>query len=106
MTKKQKPEFKVNFSIAEMIQRFTDYALEPVFKLPNSEQIIVPHYIDPHKWVGLGTVTYTTEELLNSRAVPELQCLWSRPWTEKIIFQGKDRVFNSAELKILIKARL
>jgi len=106
MTKKQKPEFKVNFSLAEMIQRFTDYQLEPVFKLPNSNQMIVPHYIEPHKWVGLGSVTYTTEELLNSRAFPELKCLWSRPWTEKIIFQGKDRVFTSAELKILIKARL
>jgi len=106
MTKKQKPEFKVNFSIAEMIQRFTDYELEPVFKLPNSEQIVVPHFIEPHKWMGLGAVTYTTEELLNSRAAPELQCLWARPWTEKIIFQGKDRVFSSAELKILIKARL
>jgi hypothetical protein len=106
MTKKQKPEFKVNFSIAEMVQRFADYALEPVFRLPNSEQIVVPHFIEPHKWVGLGMVTYTTEDLLNSRAFPELKCLWSRPWTEKIIFQGKDRVFSSAELKILIKARL
>jgi hypothetical protein len=105
MTKKQKPEFKVNFSIAEMFQRFTDYALEPVFKFPNSNEVVVPHYIEPHQWIGLGAVTYTTEELLNSRAVPEFQCLWSRPWTEKIIFQGKDRVFTSAELKILIKAR-
>jgi len=106
MTKKQKPEFKVNFSLTEMLQRFTDYALEPVFRLPNSEQIVVPHFIEPHKWVGLGGVVYTTEDLLNSRAFPELKCLWSRPWTEKIIFQGKDRVFSSAELKILIKARL
>ena len=106
MTKKQKPEFKVNFNIAEMVQRFADYALEPVFRLPNSEQIVVPHFIEPHKWVGLGMVTYATEELLNSRAVPELQCLWARPWTEKIIFQSKDRAFSSAELKILIKARL
>ena len=106
MTKKQKPEFKLNFSIAEQNKRNTDYNLEPVFKLPNSEEIVVPHYVEPHKWVGLGVVTYTTEELLNSRAVPELQCLWSRPWTEKIIFQGKDRLFSSSELKILIKARL
>jgi hypothetical protein len=106
MTKKLKPEFKLNFSIAEQNQRNTDYNLEPVFKLPNSDEIVVPHYVEPHKWVGLGGFMYTTEELLNSRAVPELQCLWSRPWTEKIIFQGKDRVFSSAELKILIKARL
>ena len=106
MTKKQKPEFKVNFSLAEQNQRNTDYNLEPVFKLPNSDKIVVPHYVEPHKWVGLGAVTYTTEELLNSRAAPELQCLWARPWTEKIIFQGKDRVFSSAELKILIKARV
>ena len=106
MTKKQKPEFKLNFSIAEQNKRNTDYNLEPVFKLPNSEEIVVPHYVEPHKWVGLGVVTYTTEELLNSRAVPELQCLWSRPWTEKVIFQGKDRLFSSSELKILIKARL
>jgi len=106
VTKKQKPELKLNFSIAEQNKRNTDYGLEPVFKLPNSEEIVVPHYVEPHKWVGLGVVTYTTEELLNSRAVPELQCLWSRPWTEKIIFQGKDRLFSSSELKILIKARL
>jgi len=106
MTTKQKPEFKLNFSISEQNKRNTDYSLEPVFKLPNSEEIVVPHYVEPHKWVGLGVVTYTTEELLNSRAVPELQCLWSRPWTEKIIFQGKDRLFSSSELKILIKARL
>ena len=106
MTKKQKPEFKVNFSLAEQNQRNTDYNLEPVFRLPNSDEIVVPHYVEPHKWVGLGMVTYTTEDLLNSRAVPELQCLWSRPWTEKIIFQGKDRLFSSSELKILIKARL
>jgi hypothetical protein len=106
MTKKIKPEFKVNFSIAEMLQRFTDYALEPVFRFPNSNQIVIPHHVEPHKWVGLGAVTYTTDELLNSRATPELQCLWSRPWTEKIIFQGKNRSFSSAELKILIKARL
>jgi hypothetical protein len=106
MTKKLKPEFKLNFSIAEQNQRNTDYNLEPVFKLPNSDEIVVPHYVEPHKWVGLGGFMYTTEDLLNSRAVPELQCLWSRPWTEKIIFQGKDRVFSSAELKILIKARL
>jgi hypothetical protein len=106
VTKKQKPELKVNFSLAEQNQRNTDYNLEPVFRLPNSDEIVVPHYVEPHKWVGLGAVTYTTEELLNSRAAPELQCLWARPWTEKIIFQGKDRVFSSAELKILIKARL
>ena len=106
MTKKQKPEFKVNFSLTEMLQRFTDYALEPVFRLPNSEQIVVPHFIEPHQWVGLGGFVYTSEELLNSRAAPELKCLWARPWTEKVIFQGKDRVFSSAELKILIKARL
>jgi hypothetical protein len=106
MTKKLKPKFKLNFSIAEQNQRNTDYNLEPVFKLPNSDEIVVPHYVEPHKWVGLGGFMYTTEELLNSRAVPELQCLWSRPWTEKIIFQGKDRAFSSAELKILIKARL
>jgi hypothetical protein len=106
MTKKQKPEFKVNFSLAEQNQRNTDYNLEPVFRLPNTDEIIVPHYVEPHKWVGLGMVTYTTQELLNSRAVPELQCLWTRPWTEKIIFQGKDRMFSSSELKILIKARL
>jgi hypothetical protein len=106
VTKKQKPEFKVNFSLAEQNQRNTDYNLEPVFRLPNSDEIVVPHYVEPHKWVGLGMVTYTTEDLLNSRAVPELQCLWSRPWTEKIIFQGKDRLFSSSELKILIKARL
>ena len=106
MTKKQKPEFKLNFSISEQNQRNTDYNLEPVFKLPNSDEIVVPHYVEPHKWVGLGMVTYTTDELLNSRAFPELKCLWSRPWTEKIIFQGKERVFTSAELKILIKARL
>jgi hypothetical protein len=106
MTKKLKPEFKLNFSIAEQNQRNTDYNLEPVFKLPNSDEIVVPHYVEPHKWVGLGMVTYTTDELLNSRAVPELKCLWSRPWTEKIIFQGKDRLFSSSELKILMKARL
>ena len=106
MTKKLKPEFKLNFSIAEQNKRNTDYNLEPVFKLPNSDEIVVPHYVEPHKWVGLGMVTYTTDELLNSRAVPELQCLWSRPWTEKIIFQGKDRLFSSSELKILMKARL
>jgi hypothetical protein len=106
MTKKQKPEFKVNFSLAEQNQRNTDYNLEPVFRLPNTDEIIVPHHVEPHKWVGLGMVTYTTQELLNSRAVPELQCLWTRPWTEKIIFQGKDRMFSSSELKILIKARL
>jgi hypothetical protein len=106
MTKKLKPEFKLNFSIAEQNQRNTDYNLEPVFKLPNSNEIVVPHYVEPHKWVGLGMVTYTTDELLNSRATPELQCLWSRPWTEKIIFQGKDRLFSSSELKILMKARL
>jgi hypothetical protein len=106
MTKKLKPEFKLNFSIAEQNQRNTDYNLEPVFRLPNSDEIVVPHYVEPHKWVGLGMVMYTTEDLLNSRAVPELQCLWSRPWTEKIIFQGKDRLFSSSELKILIKARL
>ncbi len=106
MTKKQKPEFKVKSSLAEQNQRNTDYNLEPVFRLPNSDEIVVPHYVEPHKWVGLGMVTYTTEELLNSRVLPELQCLWSRPWTEKIIFQGKDRLFSSSELKILIKARL
>lgn len=106
MTKKQKPEFKVNFSLAEQNQRNTDYNLEPVFRLPNTDEIIVPHHVEPHKWVGLGMVTYTTQELLNSRAVPELQCLWTRPWTEKIIFQGKDRLFSSSELKILMKARL
>ena len=106
MTKKLKPEFKLNFSIAEQNKRNTDYNLEPVFKLPNSDEIVVPHYVEPHKWVGLGMVTYTTDELLNSRAVPELHCLWSRPWTEKIIFQGKDRLFSSSELKILMKARL
>jgi hypothetical protein len=106
MTKRLKPEFKVNFSIEEQNRRVTDYNLEPVFRLPNSDQIVIPHHVEPHKWVGLGAVTYTTDELLNSRAAPELQCLWSRPWTEKIIFQGKNRSFSSAELKILIKARV
>ena len=67
MTKRLKPEFKVNFSIEEQNRRVTDYNLEPVFRLPNSDQIVIPHHIEPHKWVGLGAVTYTTDELLNSR---------------------------------------
>jgi hypothetical protein len=96
----------MGFSITELNKRNTDYTLEPVFRIPNTEQIIVPHYVRPHEWVGLGNVTWTTDELLNSRAKPEIKCIWTRPWTEYVIFKGKNRTLSPQELEILIKARL
>ena len=106
MTKKQDPKYKVNFSIFELNQRYTDYQLEPVFRIPNTDQIIVPHYIRPHEWVGLGGVTYSTEEMLNSRAKPEFKCMWRRPWVENVIFKGKPRTINVSDLEIFLKSRL
>lgn len=97
----------MGFSITELNKRNTDYTLEPVFRIPNTEQIIMPHYTRPHEWVGLGNVTWTTDELLNSRAKPEIKCIWTRPWTEYVIFKGKQRAMLSPqELEILIRARL
>jgi hypothetical protein len=95
----------MGFSITELNKRNTDYSLEPVFRIPNTEQIIVPDYVRPHEWVGLGGVTYTTDELINSRAKPEIKCLWTRPWTEYVIFKGKGRTLSPKELEILIRAR-
>jgi hypothetical protein len=95
----------MGFSITELNKRNTDYSLEPVFRIPHTEQIIVPHYVKPHEWVGLGGATWTTEELLNSRAKPEIKCIWTRPWTEYVIFKGKARTMSPQELEILIKAR-
>lgn len=106
MTKKQDPKYKVNFSIAEQNQRNTDYQLEPVFRIPNTEQIIMPHYIRVHEWVGLGGVTYSTDELIHSRAKPEFKCIWRRPWVEDEIFKGKPRTFNTSDLEIFLKSRL
>jgi hypothetical protein len=96
----------MGFSITELNKRNTDYSLEPVFRIPNTEEIIVPHYIRPHEWVGLGGVTWTTDELLNSKAKPEIKCMWTRPWTEHVIFKGKKRTLTSKELEIILKARL
>lgn len=92
-------------NILEQNKRVTDYSLEPVFRVQRTEQIIVPHYTNPHEWVGLGGVTWTTEELLNSMAKPEIRCIWTRPWTEHLIFKGKTRTLSSTELEILLKAR-
>jgi len=86
-------------------QRFSDFQLEPVFRIPNTNQIIVPHYINPHQWVALGNVMWTTKELIASNAVPEIKCLWSRTWTESHIFQGTQRTLEKNELATLIKAR-
>jgi hypothetical protein len=86
-------------------QRNTDYQLEPVFRIPTTEQLYVPHYINPHEWVGLGGDVWTTSELLESRARPEFKCLWTRPWTEAVFFKGKHRTQTTAELEVLIRAR-
>jgi hypothetical protein len=106
MTKKQDPKYKVNFSVTELGQRNTDYELEPVFRIPNTNQIIVPHYVRPHEWVGLGGVPYTTDQLMNSRAKPELRCMWRRPWVEDAIFKGRPRSITIGDLEIVLKARL
>jgi hypothetical protein len=96
----------MGISITELNKRNTDYNLEPIFRIQHTEEIIVPHYVRPHEWVGLGGVTWTTEELINSRAKPEIKCLWTRPWTEHLIFKGKPRTMSPQELEILLKARL
>lgn len=106
MTKKQDPKYKVNFSFFELNQRNTDYQLEPVFRIPNTNQIIVPHYIRAHEWVGLGGVTYATDELINSRAKPEFKCIWRRQWVEDVIFKGKPRTISFSDLEIFLKSRL
>jgi hypothetical protein len=92
--------------IMEQNKRFSDYSLEPVFRIPNTNQIIVPHYIKPHEWVGLGGVIWSTDELLNSNAKPEIQCIWTRIWTEYVFFKGKSRIVSSQELETILKARL
>ena len=106
MTRKQDPKYKINFSVIELGQRNTDYQLEPVFRIPNTEQIIVPHYIKPHEWVGLGGVTYLTEQLVNSRAKPEFKCMWRRPWVEDVMFKGQPRTMSVSDLKIFLRARV
>ena len=106
MTRKQDPKYKINFSVTELGQRNTDYQLEPVFRIPNTEQIIVPHYIKPHEWVGLGGVTYSTEQLVNSRAKPEFKCMWRRPWVEDVMFKGRPRTMSVSDLEIFLRARV
>ena len=90
----------------EMNERFVDYHLEPVFRIPNTEQLIVPHYVKPHEWVGLGNETWTTKQLLDSKAKPEFKCMWTRPWVEKVIFRGKSRTISISELSVLMRAKL
>jgi hypothetical protein len=106
MTRKQDPKYKINFSVTELGQRNTDYQLEPVFRIPNTEQIIVPHYIKPHEWVGLGGVTYSTEQLVNSKAKPEFRCMWRRPWVEDVMFKGLPRTMSVSDLEIFLRARV
>jgi hypothetical protein len=106
MTRKQDPKYKINFSVTELGQRNTDYQLEPVFRIPNTEQIIIPHYIKPHEWVGLGGVTYSTEQLVNSRAKPEFKCMWRRPWVEDVMFKGRPRTMSVSDLEIFLRARV
>jgi hypothetical protein len=96
----------MGINIKELNQRNTDYQLEPIFRIPNTEQIFVPHYINPHEWVYLDGGVWATDELLGSRAKPEFKCLWTRPWIEIAIFKGKSRNLTNPELEILIKARL
>jgi hypothetical protein len=96
----------MGISIIELNKRNTDYNLEPIFRIPHTEEIIVPHYVRPHEWVGLGGVTWKTEELINSKAKPEIKCIWTRPWTEHLIFKGKPRTLSPQELEIFLKARL
>jgi hypothetical protein len=101
------------FSVTELNKRNTDYQLEPVFRIPNTEQIIVPAYttnwttgkLKDALWYGLGNATWTTEQLLNSRAKPEFKCMWAREWTERLIFQGKPRTITGNEIEILMRAR-
>jgi hypothetical protein len=106
MTRKQDPKYKINFSVTELGQRNTDYQLEPVFRILNTEQIIIPHYIKPHEWVGLGGVTYSTEQLVNSRAKPEFKCMWRRPWVEDVMFKGRPRTMSVSDLEIFLRARV
>ena len=96
----------MGISITELNKRNTDYNLEQIFRIPHTEEIIVPHYVLPHEWVGLGGVTWKTEELINSKAKPEIKCIWTRPWTEHLIFKGKPRTLSPQELEIFLKARL
>jgi len=95
----------MGLSIQELNKRNTDYQLEPVFRIPTTEQLYVPHYINPHQWVGLGGDVWTTKELVESRARPEFKCMWARPWVEKEFFNGKPRGLTTAELEILIRAK-
>jgi hypothetical protein len=95
----------MGLSILELNKRETDYQLEPVFRIPSTEQLYVPHYINPHQWVGLGGDVWTTKELVESRARPEFKCMWTRPWVEKELFKGKPRGLTNAELEILIRAK-
>jgi hypothetical protein len=96
----------MKLNIMEQNKRFSDYNLEPVFRIPRTEQFIVPHYINPHQWVGLGGATWTTAELIESKAKPEIRCIWARPWTEFVFFKGKPRTLAISELEVLIRARL
>jgi hypothetical protein len=105
MTRKQELKYKMNFSNVEMNQRYSDYQLEPVFRIPNTEEIIVPHYIRPHEWVGLGGVVYSTDELINSKAKPEFKCMWRRPWVEDVMFKGRPRTISVDDLEIFLRAR-
>jgi hypothetical protein len=91
--------------IQELNKRETDYQLEPVFRIPTTEQYYVPHYLNPHEWVGLGGDVWTTEEILKTRARPEFKCMWTRPWVEKELFKGKPRNQTTSELEVLIRAR-
>jgi hypothetical protein len=96
----------MGINIQELNKRETDYQLEPIFRIPNTEEIFVPHYLNPHEWVFLDGGVWATDELLGSRAKPEFKCLWTRPWVETVIFKGKHRNLNNSELEILLRARL
>lgn len=90
----------------EQNAKMTDYSLEPVWRLPAIEGMIVPHYSVPHIWVGLGNKYYTSYDFIDTMANVSVSCIWTRPWTEKVVFLGKDRTMDGEGIKHLIKKSL
>ena len=59
---------------------------QPVFYLNNI--IFLPHYYDPHMWVGPGDndhkQVFHTEDLAKLNARLSVAMLWRRWWTDEI----------------------
>jgi hypothetical protein len=66
----------------ELLDDMAKRRLEPVFRIGMVQYM--PHYTRPDLWVGLENIGYSGDQLLQSGAMPGMDKVWPRNWTNKL----------------------